>query len=350
MCALFFRGYGERGLQEKQLKEHILTTAFVVFTWAASWGSNAESKQVRVRVNNALDPQRRIPLPENWDVALGALGKLKDARQIPPAELPLNIMPPTCDLVGVPKPVLPALAGLAPGACVALSEGGSRVNYVLVAHVSGDVWFCSTGGKTFGETIVPETVWHGDFCAPRDVVRDAWDEALRSKLRVAPRVKAGYLRTLMREHPAAFDALVAHKTWEAEELRASAGNRPVDFAAAGAMYERNPFVFVSYAKWQGAGRLSHLQVEYLWRWHEGGVPRHERTSVRLDNAVGGKVPRPERLVVDYALRRRLEEAVARETNRSYCPCRYLGLQTETGYEPDPAKWPDVSGPKSLQHI
>ncbi len=186
MCvALLFRGYGERELQEKQLKEYILTTAFVAFTWAASWGSNAESKQVRVRVNNALDPQRRIPLPENWDVALAALGKLKDARQIPPAELPLNIMPPTCDLVGVPKPVVPALAGLAPGACVALSEGGSRINCVLVAHVSDEVWFCSTGGQTFGETVVPETVWHGDFCAPRDVVRDAWDEALRSKLRVA---------------------------------------------------------------------------------------------------------------------------------------------------------------------
>ena len=80
VCALFFRGCSERELQEKQLKEHILTTAFVAFLWAASWGSNAESKQVRVRVNHALDPQRRIPLPENWDVALAALGKLKDAR------------------------------------------------------------------------------------------------------------------------------------------------------------------------------------------------------------------------------------------------------------------------------
>ena len=163
VCALFFRRYGEREPQGKQLKEHILTTAFVAFLWAASWGSNAESKQVRVRVNNALDPQRRIPLPENWDMALGALSKLRDARQIPPAELPLNIMPPTCDLVGVPKPVVLALGRLAPGACVALSEDGSRANYVLVAHVSGDVWFCSTGGKTFGETVVPETVWHGDF-------------------------------------------------------------------------------------------------------------------------------------------------------------------------------------------
>ena len=146
------------------------------------------------------------------------------------------------------------------------------------------------------------------------------------------------MRTLVRDHPAAFDTLVSQKTWEAEELRAAAGNRPVDFAAAGAMYERNPFVFVSYAKWQGAGWLSQLQVEYLWRWHEEGIPRYERAPVRLDHAVRGKVPRPERLVVDYALRRRLEEAVARETNRSYCPCRYLGLQTETGYEPDPAKW------------
>ena len=80
------------------------------------------------------------------------------------------------------------------------------------------------------------------------------------------------------------------------------------------------------------------------------MPRYERVPVWLYDAIRGKVPRPERLVVDYALRRRLEEAAKRETDRSYCPCRYLGMQTETGYEPDPAKWPDVDGPKSHQHI
>ena len=90
VCVLLFRGYGERELQEKQLKEHILTTAFVVFTWAACWDSHVESKQVRVRVDDALRSERRVPLPDGWDVALGALGKLRDARQIPPAELPLT--------------------------------------------------------------------------------------------------------------------------------------------------------------------------------------------------------------------------------------------------------------------
>ena len=137
MCRLWFRRYGERELLDKQLKEHILTTAFVVFTWTAGWDSNTESKQVRVRVNNVLDPQRRIPLPDGWDVALRALGKLKDARRIPSAELLLNVEPPSCDLVGVPKPVLPAPAGLSTGATIALSDGGVRVNYILIPTIHG---------------------------------------------------------------------------------------------------------------------------------------------------------------------------------------------------------------------
>ena len=67
---------------------------------------------------------------DGWDVALRALGKLKDARRIPSAELLLNVEPPSCDLVGVPKPVLPAPAGLSTGATIALSDGVVRVNYI----------------------------------------------------------------------------------------------------------------------------------------------------------------------------------------------------------------------------
>ncbi len=72
--------------------------------------------------------------------------------------------------------------------------------------------------------------------------------------------------------------------------------------------------------------------------------------MRLDNAVGGDVPLPEGLVVDLALRQRLEKAVARESKRSCCSCKYLGLQTDTGYEPDPVKWQLASGWKSHQYV
>ena len=156
--------YGDREFQENELKEHVLTTAYVSFTWAARMDSHVERQQVRVRVDHALGAERRVPLPDGWSVALGALGKLTDAREIPPAEIPPNVTEARCDLVGVPKPVAPAAAVLAPGACVALSHSGVRVNFVLLAHISGSVWFCSTGGRSFGETIVPETAWHNDFC------------------------------------------------------------------------------------------------------------------------------------------------------------------------------------------
>ena len=252
-----------------------------------------------------------------------------------------------CGLVGVPKPVAPAVAGLVPGACVALSHHGVRVNFVLVAHISGSSWFCSTGGRSFGETIVPGTAWHNDFCFQKDLARDAWDEACRPKRRVAPRVKVDSLRSLLLEFPVAFDALVAQKTWEAEVLRAQA-DRQLDVATASSMYESNPFVFVAYPKWRGEGRLSQLQVEFVWCWCEAGVPRFERVQVRLDDAVGSEVPLPEGLVVDYVLRQRFERAVVRESKRSCCPCKCFGLQTDTGYEPDPARWQLTDGWKSHQ--
>ena len=245
------------------MKEHVLTTACVSFTWAARMDSHVERQQVRVRVNNALGAGRRVSLPDGWSVALGALGKLRGAREIPPAEIPPNVTEVRCDLVGVPKPVAPAVAGLAPGACVALSHHGVRVNFVLIAHISGSAWFCSSGGRSFGETIVPETVWHNDFCFQKDLTRDAWDDACQPERRVTPRVKVDSLLSLVVEFPVEFDALVAQKAWEAEVLLAQADNRQLDVATASSMYESNPFVSVAYPKWRGEVWRSHLQVEYL---------------------------------------------------------------------------------------
>ncbi len=69
--------------------------------------SHVERQQVRVRVDHALGAERRVPLPDGWSVALGALGKLTDAREILSAEIPPNVTEARCDLVGVPKPVAP---------------------------------------------------------------------------------------------------------------------------------------------------------------------------------------------------------------------------------------------------
>ena len=111
----------------------------VEFTWEVVWPCGVEIGTCKLRINNALG--RGIPLPEKWDVALSALKLLKDARDIPRSDLPLDVKAIHCDMLGVPKRVhLPQAGTWSPGACVTLTERGGPMNYVLIAHVHSDVW------------------------------------------------------------------------------------------------------------------------------------------------------------------------------------------------------------------
>ena len=56
------------------------------------------------------------------------------------------------------------------------------------------------------------------------------------------------MRSMVSGFPVQFDALVAQKTWEAEEIRARAADHQFDLAATSSMYESDPFVFVDYQK------------------------------------------------------------------------------------------------------
>ena len=216
------------------------------------------------------------------------------------------------------------------------------MNYVLVAHVHADVWFCSPGGTLRGECVAKDALWYKGACVEKDLSQDLWRDRV-PKRRVRMHVLAGNLRRLVQEHQTGFDALVADMTWEAEIRRSTIQTRPVDVESARAMYERNPF------RWHSDGRVSQIEVAFLWRWEQRGVSQFVRKTVRLDHAVEGEVPWPDGLLTDAALHRRLLNRVERESNQTYCPCRFLGLQTDTGFEPNPAHWPR-RGRKSQEKI
>ena len=117
----------------------------VNFTWTIAWQGGNHTAVHRLCVHNALRKDRRIPMPPGWEVAVNALKLADHARDTSQRSLPLDVRKLNCKLLGVPKRFDLPQNDLSPGACVALMVNGRRVNYVLVAHVHGDVWRCSPG-------------------------------------------------------------------------------------------------------------------------------------------------------------------------------------------------------------
>jgi hypothetical protein len=321
---------GEK-LSSNKLKEQVVVKDFVTFTWEVVWSGGAEVAACELRINSALG--RGVPLPEKWDVALSAMKLLKDTRGISKQDLPPEVPFIHCDMLGVPRGVsIPQASARVPGACVIVTERGCPVNYVLVAHVHEDVWICSPGGTFDGEWMSKETLWQRSSCAMKDLSNELWQNHV-PKRRVRAHVLSGNLQRLMQEHQGLFNALVAEMTCEAEIRRSKMHGRQFDIEIASAMYQRNPFC------WETEGRTSKIQIAFLWHWEQHGAACHSHKVVRLDHAVQGEVPRPERLITDASLHKRLLKRAERETKQNYCPCRYLGSQTAAGFEPNPALWP-----------
>jgi hypothetical protein len=316
----------------------------VDFTWTIAWQGGSYTAAHRLRVDDALRKDRRIPLPPGWDVGLNALKLANHARDTSQRSLPLNVRELKCQLLGVPKRFDLPQAGHAPGACVALMDNGRRVNYVLVAHVRGDVWRCSPGAVMQNGRISLDTVWSPSDCKTKNIILDAWS-GVALKRRMYSHVMTDHLQQLLREHADSFYDLVANEVWRVEQDHARKTNQAFDIKAATAGFEPNPF------GWESAGqRISHTEVYFIWSWEYRGQLQHSKKAARLDKITCQDVPLPNRLFTDLALLERLLRRAERETAQTYCPCTYLGaLVGPNKYEPDPSGWHD-GGWKSHQQI
>ena len=316
----------------------------VGFTWTIAWQGGSHTAAHHLRVDDALRKDRRIPMPPGWDVALNVLKLANHARDISQRSLPLNVRELKCQLLGVPKRFDLPQAGLSPGACVALMDDGRRVNYVLVAHVQGDVWCCSPGAVMQNGRILLDTVWRPEDCVTKNIVEDAWT-GVALKRRMNSHMMVDHLQQLLCEHASLFFDLVANQVWRVEEARASKTNQALDVDAASACFESNPF------NWeQVGGRVSQTQAYFIWSWEYKGDLQFSKQANRLDDAIRGDVPLPKELFTDLALLERLLRRAKRETEQTFCTCTYLGAQVGPNkFEPDPSRWHD-GGRKSHRQI
>ena len=130
---------------------------------------------------------------------------------------------------------------------------GCRVNYVLVAHIDGDVWRCSPGALMHNGRILQDTVWRPEDCKTKNIVEDACS-GVALKRRMNSHIMIDHLQQLLHEHADLFFDLVANKVWFVEEDRANETNQALDVSAASACFESNPFI------WEQVGGLSLIHI------------------------------------------------------------------------------------------
>ena len=332
------------GVATVSSKERVSVRNSVDFTWTIAWQGGRHTAVHRLCVYHALRKDRRIPMPPGWDIALDSLKLAVDARDISQRSLPLDVRKLNCKLLGAPKRFDLSQHDLSPGACVALVADGRRVNYVLVAHIHGDVWRCSPGAVMQNGRILPDTIWRPGDCKTKNIVEDAWSD-VALKWRMNCHIMTDHLQQLLREHADSFFDLVANQIWLVETEHASKTNQALDVDAASACFESNPFL------WEAVGGLNvDIKTYFIWSWEYKNEIQYATTATRLRNAFRGEVPLPKELFTDLYLFERLLRRGKRETEQTYCTCTYLGaLVGPSKFEPDPSRW-HGDGRKDFQRI
>ena len=127
--------------------------------------------------------------------------------------------------------------------------------------------------------------------------------------------------------------LVAVANYRAEEIRSQTLGREFDEGTATQYFEQNPFLWESYGT-----RSSQMRLTTLWSWRRGDIHRVFE-HVYLHHLIARGAPIPKGLKQsDEDLLQRLLSIAEMETDESKSPCRYLGLQQENEFIPDPSSW------------
>ena len=298
-----------------------------------------------MRCDNAF--KQAIPFPGRWKTSIAALTKLpallQNARDGVAKEI--NNATVNCELLGIPKPsqalddicsteAATTTTTAKPTSMVTLASGQS----LLAAHLSEDVWLCHPGSFSEDGSLAKDPFALKDLLTatvPAEGVASNHNDDQNQEGDPPEAPKAVDLLAIAAANPTAWSRARAYALWEAEKIRTERGEVTSfrkDLARRG--FEENPF------RWEVTGRswLSHVQVAFLWSWTQNnGVMRREMVFVRANSVLteqSQNIPRPEAFKGPWEIwREQLEEAAAKQPL-----CKYLGLQTNSGYEPNPEKW------------
>ena len=155
--------------------------AMLTFRWHFKGAGYEETCDITARCNSVAE--REVPFPDTWQTAVQCLSldqiAEKSARNVREQEPSLTEV--QCQVLGQVKPIPSVVdaASPSPGKSVALSVNGSRVVYLLCAHVEGESWLCHRGTFADGELDKDSPLAEKDLVA-KDIVAEEWDKCPKS--------------------------------------------------------------------------------------------------------------------------------------------------------------------------
>ena len=314
-------------------KARVRKKSAVAFDWRATHPDFEHRTIQEVDADNACE--RGVKMPAHWksaisfdadQIAATSADKLKRQHRLESCE---------CAILGCPKPA-PLRSMEQPldvGSCVTLEHhSGSRLSYLLAAHVEGDVWWAHRGSLN-DVGLDSASPFDSSDLKLVDILRDALEpDAPLSKRRCPLQARAVELREAARRRREDWELCCAYAAIKAEEIRAARQHRDADPSIISNIFERNPFDFAN----------SNLLVRCEWVQGDEAKTATFHVASSVLNSRG--ISAPENMVMsDMALLRRLQEAATDETNRTKAPCKYLGVKHEGRYYSHPKDWTFLAG-------
>ena len=166
----------------------------------------------------------------------------------------------SCVFLGQPRPTAPPSTGAVNtvGRVVMLTGApGEDCEYLLLAHVTADVWVCHKGRDPLFDTEDPFDV---TLLEVQDFRRAVVSTATTSKRRTGKTAPVTPLIDAARMRPSSWSTAVAHACWKAEEERSKSTNVPFRLEAAAQGFERNLFEWTA----EAGGWMSQTNVFFVW--------------------------------------------------------------------------------------
>jgi len=231
-----------------------LRNSTLVFAWRLS--ANGLERAALAKKSARCDALAKyVPLPEQLKTALEIethYGKVQEEARREFPGLAFNLR------LGVPRKLEPPPHLYAPGAAVMIRlPSGRRVEHVLCAHISGDLWYCHAGSPKEGDL---HSSW--PFRTTDLVVQSlarVWYPRQRKRLK--GRCVKRDLAAAAAQHGACFEPAVAMARWRAEAYRAKERKAPMNFAAAtaGVDFSEEAFKAAAAKPWTST-------VLAVWQW------------------------------------------------------------------------------------
>jgi len=293
------------------------------FLWEIDASGYNDQCKVEAKCGNVV--ARGVPFPERWKTALNCLSLHEQIQDSASGVTEFGISDVKCELLGQAR----APMGGSIGKAIPLNDNGCRVVYILCGQVDDDEWFCHKGSYENG-SLATNPFQEKDLMY-RNIATETWDASVNKRLRSNSHLNI--LRGYVQINDYLWCELVAVANFRAEEIRAQKLGRKFDEIIAMQYFEQNPFLWESQGKWKSQSRLT-----TLWSWKRGEIHRAFE-HVDCHNLIARGAPIPKALrQSDKDLLQRLLSIAELETKENKCPCRYLGMQKEDKFMPDPSEW------------